>query len=85
MGLNGSIALSPLLTIDGAGTLSAKFVTTLLLLIPTLFFARLFWTGALLLARRWGAAGLALPVALGVFLGLYLMDAPQERWYMPTM
>jgi hypothetical protein len=44
-------------------------------LIPTLFFAGLFSTGALLLARRWVAAGLSLPVAAGVFLGLYLLIA----------
>jgi hypothetical protein len=69
---NGSISLPPFLTIDSVGTLSAKLVTTLILLLPTLCVAWLFETGALLLARRWMAAGLALPVAAGVFVGLYL-------------
>ncbi len=53
-------------------TLTVKFVVTLILLMPTLFAAWLLGTGALLLARRWVAAGLSLPAALGVFLGLYL-------------
>jgi hypothetical protein len=69
---NGSISLPPFLTIDSVGTLSAKFVATIILLIPTLFFAWLFGAGALLLARRGVAAGLSLPVALGVYVGLYL-------------
>ena len=49
----------------------ASLLTTLYL-VPILFFAWLFGTAALLLARRWVVAGLNLPVALGVFLGLYL-------------
>lgn len=53
----------------------ASLMTTIYL-VPILFFAWLFGTAALLLARRWVAAGLALPVALGGFLGLYLF-----MWY----
>ena len=53
-------------------TLSAKFVVTLILLMPTLFFGWLFGMAALLTARRWVAAGLSLLLALGVFLALYL-------------
>lgn len=69
---NGSISVFNFLTITGVGSLSEKFVATLILLLPTLFLPWLLGTGALLLARRWVAAGLALPIALGVFLGLYL-------------
>lgn len=68
---NGSVSVFNVLTIT-AESLTAKFVVTFMLLMPTLFFAWLLSTGALLLARRWVAAGLALPVALGVFLALYL-------------
>ncbi len=57
--------------ISGAAE-SLSFLMTIIYLIPILFVAWLLGTGALLLARRWVAAGLALPVALGVFLGLYL-------------
>ena len=45
---------------------------TAVFLVPILFSAGLFATAALLLARRWVAAGLTLPVAGGVFVGLYL-------------
>ena len=72
---NGSLSFFHFLTIVSVGTLAAKFVATIILLIPTLFFAGLFSTGALLLAKRWVAAGLSLPVAAGVFLGLYLFIA----------
>jgi hypothetical protein len=72
---NGNLFFSHLLTIVTVGNLTAKFLATIILLIPTLFFAGLFSTGALLLARRWVAAGLSLPVAAGVFLGLYLLIA----------
>jgi hypothetical protein len=53
-------------------TESLTLLMTTMYLVPILFFAWLLGTAALLLARRWVAAGLALPVALGVFLGLYL-------------
>ena len=61
-------------TIGAAETLSSLLTT--IYLVPILLFAWLLGTAALLLARRWVAAGLALPVALGVFLGLYLF-----MWY----
>ncbi len=53
-------------------TLELTFLMTIVYLIPTLLIAWLFATTALLLARRWMAAGLSLPVVLGVFLALYL-------------
>src|SRR5216683_2416411 len=69
---NGNVSVFNVLTMTSVGSLTAKFVITIMLLLPTLFFAWLFGTAVLLLARRWVAAGLALPVALGVFLALYL-------------
>jgi len=69
---NGNVSVFNVLTITSVGSLTAKFVITIMLLLPTLFFAWLFGTAVLLLARRWVAAGLALPVAPGVFLALYL-------------
>jgi hypothetical protein len=69
---NGNISLFNVLTIRGAESLGGKFWATIFLLVPTLCVFGLLSTGALLLARQWGAAGLALPIAVGVFIGLYL-------------
>jgi hypothetical protein len=55
-----------------SSTLGLTFLMTAVFLVPILSSAGLFATAALLLARRWVAAGLTLPVALGVFVGLYL-------------
>lgn len=72
----GSVLISIICFSGGIGgdpiTLTAKFVYTLIFLIPTLFSGWLFGMAALLTARRWVGAGLSLPVALGVFLSFYL-------------
>src|SRR5260221_18086 len=53
-------------------TSETEFSAQSRLLVPAVFCGRFRWRRALPPARRWVAAGLALPVALWVFLGLYL-------------
>lgn len=67
---DGNVSFFSLLTIQsGKGyLLDAQFWITLILLIPTLGLFGLFSMAALLCAKRWVAAGLALPVTLGIFL-----------------
>ena len=53
-------------------SLEAKILETIILSLPTLVLVGLFSTIALLLARRWVVAALALPIAMAVFVSLYL-------------
>lgn len=71
---DGNFSFFSLFTIQsGKGyPLEAQFWITLILLIPTLSLFGLFSMAALLCAKRWVAAGLALPVALGIFVGFSL-------------
>jgi hypothetical protein len=68
---DGSLNLFGIITAPGA-SLEGKFLSTIFLSIPTLLVAGLLSTIALLLARRWVAAALAVPMTIGVFIGLYL-------------
>ena len=68
---DGSLNLFGIITVTGGG-LEAKFFATIFLSIPTLLVVGLLSTIALLLARRWVAAALAVPMTIGVFIGLYL-------------
>ena len=68
---NGSFSLFGIIMGTGIG-LEGKFVATIFLLLPTLFVVWLLSTVALLIAKRWVAAGLALPTAIAILIGLYL-------------
>jgi len=52
--------------------LEGKFLATIFFSLPTLLLVGLFSTIALLIARRWIAAALAVPIAMAVFISLYL-------------
>jgi len=77
---NGSFSLFGIITGTGIGP-EGKFFTTIFLLLPTLFFVWLLSTVALLIARRWVTAGLALPTAIVVLIGFYLFMV----FVMPTV
>lgn len=68
---NGSFSLFGIITGTVVG-LEGKFFATIFLLLPTLFVVWLLSTVALLIAKRWAAAGLALPTAIAILIGLYL-------------
>ena len=71
---NGSLNLLGIITVTGSTyyTLESNILATIFLFLPTLVLVGLFSTIALLLARRWVSAALALPTAMAAFISLYL-------------
>ena len=68
---DGSLNLFGIISATGVG-LEAKFLATVFFSLPMLLVAGLLSMIALLIARRWVAAALVVPMAIGVFIGLYL-------------
>ena len=66
----GSLILSTIWL--GVGSLMVKATATLFVSLPMCLLVGLLSTIALLVARRWVAAALAIPMAIGVFIGLVL-------------
>lgn len=70
---NGNLSLFGFITVTGGS--EGKSLATVVLLMLTLGCVWLLSTVALLLARQWVAAGLALPTALVVYTGLAFLLA----------
>ena len=71
---DGNLNLLGIITVTGSThyALESNILATIFLSFPTLVLVGLFSTIALLLARRWVVATLALPIAIAVFISLYL-------------
>jgi len=71
---DGNLNLLGIITVTGSTyyTLESNILATIFLSLPTLVLVGLFSTIALLLAKRWVVAALALPIAMAVFISLYL-------------
>jgi mannose/fructose/N-acetylgalactosamine-specific phosphotransferase system component IIC len=71
---DGNVSLFDFIKVTTSGS-EGKSLATIVLLMLTLGCVWLLSTVALLLARQWVAAGLALPTALVVYIGLALLLA----------